>query len=942
MADPDLSQFIAAPKSAGTGSPPDLSQFMAKEPTQPSAAPDLSAFLAKPKPAAPYKGPYADQTVKAAPQDGLRQFGADVVGRTKMRASEAMKSLAERKKKEGIIPNPLQTAADIGDITSVALSPLGGVGDAIGTRVAPGYGKPGSKGGEERKFGDLAEFITPIPGEKVAEGARAVKGVVKGAGEALRGAKVAKEAAPVAEAAARTAPHEWPGTPVKEGPQRAVAAKVENEGPELSATGRPADPHAPQGSHAASEPIVGSEADPVERVDNALYRLGGHATADKIELQQAIKALPKEVKDPKIQEELYYAIEQKMVDPNAEIPEHLKPAMAAMRPYYEEQTSIINRLRERNDPEIEPYLEDQGYVARRVKGQTPIFDTGPGARPKDPILGKRSLVSKAQAQKERTAGFVATDADGKSNFWPSKPPETDLKGRPYANVRQATTAEIEANRPDVRYHKNALANTIDNVARLRRVERNLQVLDEVKTNLKAEGLAHQDYHFYRNEAGQLVKQPANSRAPEGFQALPHIPQLEGYSFDPKIAEAFKDYYPSPDEPLDDILQKINRTMTATMFITPFPHIANVGSMWTVGRGWDWMNPGAYPRMMKTGAKAMSEVLSLGPKYRQMLREGSALQSGDEATRNFYQSMLQVAGREIEETPGAKSQIAKLFGLPVDAYKAISDASHKALWNVSDMMLLQRQMELEERGLSHREAIKEAEKWIANYRIPPQVMGSRAFQQFLKSGRFIYFGRYTYGKFRALGEMAKAVAKGTMKQKIDAAGKILALGVMSLFVYPLMDKMWQGATGNKDARVHRGGSVAPVDAAMQFSKGEKDWAATVSSFLSTAPAIDYFLELRNNRYGYSGKPVVEPGSTPLGKAVQLGEYAAQPVYPAELAVGALKPGGAAQSAGRLVGVDLPPEGKEQRQAKGKKYERSQARSREKKDPTEKFLKGLLGQ
>lgn len=800
-------------------------------------------------------------------------------------------------------------------------------GAAVGAALESVSGKPLSQAtGLPQKDIDTALLAAnpEMGAAKVGEGLAAARNLTRSEG------KIAAQAKDLKAIKLPEPPTKGPDLSSFMGKPKSAAA------PDLS--GFMEAPKPKPAEHTAG-PVVGDEADPVQRVDNALYRLGGHATSDRIELAQAIKAMPEEVRDPKIQEELYHAIEQKMVDPNAAIPEHLQPAMDAMRPYYEEQTSLINKIRERGDPELEPYLEDQGYVARRVKGQSPLMDSGPGSQPKDPILGKRSLVSKAQAQKQRTAGFMVTDQDGKAHFSPEVN-ETDIKGRPYASTRPATTAEIEANRPGLEYHKNALANTIDNVARLRRVDRNLQVLDEVKQNLTAQNLAHRDYHYFKNEQGQMVKVGANSKAPEGFKTLPHIPQLDGYSFDPKVAEAFKDYYPGPDEPLDNILSKVNRMMTASLFVTPIPHVKNVGTMWTVGRGWDWMNPGAYPKLMRTGSQAINEVLTLGPKYRQMLREGSALMSGDTATKDFYKSMLELTGNNIEADPKLKSSIQKAFGMPVDITKALYDASHKALWSASDMLMLQRQLELEQKGMSSRKAISEAEKWIANYRVPPQVLKSRAFSQFVKNGTYLQFGRYTYGKFKALGEMAKIASKdATPAERLDIAGKIAALGVLSLFIYPLLDKAAQKVSGNKDARVSRGGEMTPLDAVSQLSKGEKDWSGALSSFITPAPLIEKGMEIKNNRYAYSGQNIVEPEASPFGKVAEGAEYAVQPLYPLELGIGALKPGGAAQSAGRLAGVDLPPEGKEGRRAKGQKYARSRAKGREKKDPLENLLKGL---
>ena len=697
--------------------------------------------------------------------------------------------------------------------------------------------------------------------------------------------------------------------------------------------------------------IVGAEKDPLVRADNALYRLGGHATADKIEAKKFLKALPKEITDPKVQERLYHAIEAKLADPKAEIPHDLKGAFKAMEPWYKEQTAIINRLRARGDEALEPYLEDQGYVSRRVQGKSPGLDPlDPTERPKDPILGGRASLAKTTGAMKSRKFLVLDDGKGKRTFLPPDKVPKEWKagmdvrgpsGKP-ATLKQATTAEIEAN-TEVRYHKNATVNTVDNVLRLRRVERNLQVLDQLTSGMKDERLAHHDEWFHKNEAGETVVRRANTERPAGFVELPHIPQLKGWSFDPKVAEVLKDYRPGPEEPIDGVIAKINRTLTASLFITPVPHALNVGAHWAVGRGWDWAKPTGYARLMKTGSRAMGEVLGMGPKYRQMLREGSGLLYGDTQTRDFYQLMMQKAAGEIVGDRKAYEALRDSLGIkgltPRSIGQAIYSASNKALWFMSDVFMMQRQLELESKGLSTREAIRQAEVDIPNYRVPPRVLGSRELKQALTDGRLVMFGRYKYGQMKAWGSMFRDLYKGSPAEKREALGKFLVAAIISQGVYPIADKAVQLASGNKDARMKRSGPFSLTDSGSRLEQGQIGWAQAVSSFISPAPGLETGLELLNNRDLFSGRPIIEPESTPAGKAAQGAEFAAGAFYPAQLGMETLKPGGPAAAAGKLVGLDLPPEGREGAQAKSKKYAARQARGREKKDPLTQMLAGL---
>lgn len=733
-------------------------------------------------------------------------------------------------------------------------------------------------------------------------------------------------------------PHAAPAKPAAE-----ALFPVEKGGrPKVAAAARehvaPDELHAPEPHEHGAGPVVGTEADPVERLDNAFYRLQGHATADKVEAKQFLERLPAEFKAPGVQEELYHAIEAKLANPKAQIPEHLKPAFEAMTPWYREQTDIANRLRERGLTDqqlddLELYDHDQGYVARRVQGHTPIMDEIVGDKPRDPIMGGRSLFKTSQAQKQRTGGFIATDKNGVEHFYRGKVPETDIKDRPWKSQRQATTKEIEAN-TDLRYHKNALANTVDNVLRLRRVERNLQVLDETTNQLKEAGLAHQVEWHYRQTGddgkptGPWIRGQANERAPSHFVEVHSIPQLKGWKFDPKVANVLKDYHPEPGQPLWEVLGKVNRMLTASLFITPVPHAANVMAHWAVGRGWDWINPRGYQRLMRTSTQAAKEVLTLGPKYRQMLREGSALLYGDTTTKDFHKLLLDKAGREVTEDPKALATLAKAAGMPVAVVKAAYGASNKMLWAIGDFFMLQRQLELEQAGMSARKAIKEAERDIPNYRVPPEVFKQRWISQAIQNPNVLMFGRYKYGQLRAWGEMFKDLGNyKNPKAQVEALGKFVAAMTISQVLYPLMDQAVQHATGNKDARMHRAGPFSLTDSATQAATGQKDLAMALSSFLNISPLASEGVDLKEN-HDFFGRPIRTPGAPAWFQGAEAGKYLGESaLYPVQLGVEALQgKDGAERAGGKLVGVDVPPPGsKEQAAAYRAKDKRKGARA-----------------
>jgi hypothetical protein len=79
----------------------------------------------------------------------------------------------------------------------------------------------------------------------------------------------------------------------------------------------------------------------------------------------------------------------------------------------------------------------------------------------------------------------------------------------------------------------------------------------------------------------------------------------------------------------------------------------------------------------------------------------------------------------------------------DLVKVIYDGASRTLWWANDVPMMQRVLEIERKGMATREAIREAEKHMPNYRIPTEVMNSRAFSQLLQEPAFTVFSRYQH-------------------------------------------------------------------------------------------------------------------------------------------------------------------------------------------------------
>jgi hypothetical protein len=180
--------------------------------------------------------PTSVSATPTGPMAAIRQFGVDVAGRTAERARpylEASQATQAKYRKPGLAGaleayNPLNMASDVGNALGAISAPLAGLGDVIGTRIDPVYGKPGSGGGEQRKYGDVLQLATPLPGGAVVRGGKAAMGAVD-----LAAALAAARKAPGAVGGAMVAPFKAGGrildagaTPAAEAVRSSALAKA--------------------------------------------------------------------------------------------------------------------------------------------------------------------------------------------------------------------------------------------------------------------------------------------------------------------------------------------------------------------------------------------------------------------------------------------------------------------------------------------------------------------------------------------------------------------------------------------------------------------------------------------------------------------------------------------------------------------------------------------
>jgi hypothetical protein len=270
---------------------------------------------------------------------------------------------------------------------------------------------------------------------------------------------------------------------------------------------------------------------------------------------------------------------------------------------------------------------------------------------------------------------------------------------------------------------------------------------------------------------------------------------------------------------------------------------------------------------------VKDVAEFTPEYLDVLKNGGALRLPSTWKADFFNKMESQFIKEMQQ-PKDGLDLAKSWGfdsVPSMA-NSVFNTSQKALWGSSDVFLMAKIRELKDQGMSTVDAIKEAQKHIVDYRIPPrvgeQILGpelSRMLSKSLQNNAIVVFTRYHYGLFKALGNSVKDLGVGV--KNLDpsliakASGQLFATYFLLTVVNPAISNLWSSVMGEKE-KMRNPGSTGLMGAILDAVSGEKSLGNALGTQFIVSPGIKVGSDLLTDK-------IVDPDKGHEG--IQLMDY-----------------------------------------------------------------------
>jgi hypothetical protein len=598
------------------------------------------------------------------------------------------------------------------------------------------------------------------------------------------------------------------------------------------------------------------------------HQLVTQATEHSMAAQKWSEAMGKKYSKP-LREKMYFAHEEGKLGTLA--PDEKAKYDADFKPMFDRNEAIkqqINKLDpDKMGPDVLNHIRRIAQNGHDPLGQSSLLD---------PLGGRNNISTRAQGTAlerkfqvlERQDGkrFVITPSKNGYILWNKykattvKDPNFEFKagdtmkaGNNTLTMKDATTREIEANargadKKPMKYYHDAAFSAAMAQSELAEMAHHMQFLHDLKDDpaFKARSTNSRKDAIARGWGGEPSK----------------IAEFKGTYVDPELKKIMDDYAkPGFDESSIDRLRNLSQAITKTIYWNPVVHLANVGAHFFVGRGWENATPSGIKSLVTNGYKAIKSVHDQDRIQTEIRNAGGSTMYGNVLTSDNLKQIGKSLGHDVKTNPAKWDPIAKKFGIgPSTLTDAIYRASSKVMWAGNDMMYTQLYLDHRAKGLSPEGAVKATEKDIPNYRLPPNILGSRGLSKIMSDQAVTAFGRYHYGIWNAYANTVHAAIGdhgSTGTEKIDAIGKMVMMGVLAFAIKPLLDKVAQKVTGNEHASMVPRGPLTVPFAAARAVQGKTDPMEALRDTLTMAPLPAAGLQVVRNK-DFADRNIIEPG------------------------------------------------------------------------------------
>lgn len=379
---------------------------------------------------------------------------------------------------------------------------------------------------------------------------------------------------------------------------------------------------------------------------------------------------------------------------------------------------------------------------------------------------------------------------------------------------------------------------------------------------------------------------------------------------------------------------------------PAVHVFNEADKWIIGRGARWIDPTAYPPVVKTTAQAFKDVWTQGPIQREMREAGANPMYMHTLTQNFLPEIARLTGEDIMRNPSKWDPIARAFGVTSkQMFDKAYSLSTRGMWWVSDVLLTQRYLEEKaRRGLSPEEAVKSAHDFIDSYVLPTTVgktLGlkdtgaGRTLQKFLTDQGTSLFGPYHYGVFHSWATLVKGLVgkESSLENRARAAGQLAVALAMGTVFYTAISHGYQKLVGDPTSEFEPRGMTRLAHTALDIYKGDKNLDAVMRNVWTPSIPASVTMSTISNR-DFAGRPIREQGASVAQSAGQTIDWAARSLispYGTLANAGAKRdatPGSVARNfAESMVGIKTPSEAETKYREHQEQHNRQNMRTRE---------------